>query len=203
VTVALTNRATAHASQAELSPVGWSAGAELAYDEWLHQGARLGLAGRSAAWWIGDWVRYGTARYGSKYAGATRVTGYDRQTLMNMVYVATRFQISRRRENLSWSHHAELAARDIEEQERWLNHATAERLSVRDLRDLLQPDRRPAARSSSRRGAALSKKPPASTPERAPVNDRSHERVVVCPHCGHRFVSEAVADGGENQVWPA
>ena len=46
------------------------------------------MASRTAAWWIGDWVQYGAARYGAKYAVAARVTGYDRQTLMNMVYLA-------------------------------------------------------------------------------------------------------------------
>jgi hypothetical protein len=186
--------------QAELSPVSWIAGAELAYDEWLHQGARLGLAGRSAGWWIGDWVRYGTARYGSKYAAAARVTGYDRQTMMNMVYVATRFEFSRRRENLSWSHHAELAAMDIDEQERWLNRAITERLSVRDLRDLLVATRQPG-RSRSGRAAAAGNQPPGgghrqvsadqrsrSVEGASPVDDAT-ERTVVCPHCGHQFAS--------------
>jgi hypothetical protein len=179
---------------AELGPVGWTAGADLSYDEWLRQGSRLGLAGRSAAWWIGDWVRYGTARYGSKYAAATRVTGYDRQTLMNMVYVSTRFQISRRRENLSWSHHAELAALDLEDQERWLNRATADRLSVRDLRQELLSVKQPPGRSNGRRAAPPNGKPSARSPtaDRGSVAASANaaaERMVVCPHCRHQFVS--------------
>src|ERR1700722_16757964 len=97
----------AQSSPLEWSSIGWPAGAELGYEEALREGTRLGLAGRSAAWWIGDWVHYGSSRYGTKYALAARVTGYDRQTLMNMVYVASRFEFSRRRENLSFSHHAE------------------------------------------------------------------------------------------------
>ena len=105
---------------AELTAVGWVVCEELPYEEWLRQGSRLGLAGRNSRWWIGDWVRYGTSRYGKKYEAAVRVTGYDRQTLMNMVYVASRFEISRRRENLSWSHHAEVAALEPGEQEDWL-----------------------------------------------------------------------------------
>jgi hypothetical protein len=68
---------------------------------------------------------------------AARITGYDDQTLMNMVYVATRFEVSRRREKLSWSHHAEVAALDREEQEWWLDRAGAGRLTVRGLRDEL------------------------------------------------------------------
>ena len=200
MTVALDHAVRRH-PPAELSPVAWVARAELGYDEWLHQGARLGLAGRSAGWWIGDWVRYGTARYGSKYTAAARVTGYDRQTLMNMVYVATRFDISRRRENLSWSHRAELAALEIEEQERWLNWASSERLSVRDLRDALMSVKQSHGRPSSDRAAASSADASASVLRRIPHVSRSHDRepaasadraaahAVVCPHCGHQFVT--------------
>jgi hypothetical protein len=188
-------RSTTHAAQAELSTVGWFGGADLAYDEWLRQGARLGLAGRSAGWWVGDWVHYGTARYGSKYTAAARVTGYDRQTLMNMVYVATRFDFSRRRENLSWSHHAQLAALEVEQQELWLNRALEEKLSVRDLRDLLQPA---GTRPSPRRVAATGEASERALGE-VPADSRSHDRgptadsptdqaAVVCPHCGHEFV---------------
>ena len=64
--------------QHELTRVGWLADAELTYEDWLRQGSKLGLAGRNAAWWVGDWVRYGTARYGSKYAAAECTTGYRR-----------------------------------------------------------------------------------------------------------------------------
>jgi hypothetical protein len=195
------DRAAVHAQHTELTPVSWFPGTELAYDEWLRQGARLGLAGRSAGWWIGDWVRYGTARYGSKYTAAARVTGYDRQTMMNMVYVATRFEFSRRRENLSWSHHAELAALAVDEQDRWLSRALEQRLSVRDLRELLLADERPRGRSRSRRDAARGGAASASAleqvpggsrsqaPEAAPSGDGAAERAVVCPHCGHQFVA--------------
>jgi hypothetical protein len=196
MTVAL-HRQVAHSPQAELGPVGWVAGAELAYDEWLRQGSRLGLAGRSAAWWIGDWVRYGTARYGSKYTAAARVTGYDPQTLMNMVYVASRFEISRRRESLSWSHHADVAALETEDQERWLNRAIAERFSVRDLREMLGSAKQPAGRSSAGREAMPPGRSPATALGRVTAETRSHApkrastadtTTVVCPHCGQPFV---------------
>jgi hypothetical protein len=171
--------------KSEISSIAWVAEPDLAYDEWLRLGTRLGLTGRNAGWWIGDWVRYGTAVYGSKYTVAARVTGYDPQTLMNMVYVATRFETSRRRENLSWSHHAELAPFDVDEQEHWLDRATIERLSVRDLRELLADEPSDSVharrRRTGRRGRAL---------KRASADRRGADklqRIVVCPHCGHRF----------------
>lgn len=184
--------------RAELSPIGWFAEPGLTYEEWLRHGSRLGLAGRSAAWWIGDWVRYGTARYGSKYAAASRVTGYDRQTLMNMVYVASRFEISRRRENLSWSHHAELAALDIEEQEHWLDRSIQDRLTVRDLREELASAKRPASRSTAVGAAGSNGRPNGRASKKRPgggdlADARSGrsgaERLVLCPHCGHTFIA--------------
>jgi hypothetical protein len=195
VSVAL-NRASNRLPPTELTPVAWLARSELAYDEWLRHGSRLGVAGRGAAWWVGDWVRYGTARYGSKYAAASRVTGYDRQTLMNMVYVATRFELSRRRENLSWSHHAEVAAFEIDEQERWLERASEERFSVRDLRDALLAVRQPAARARTRRKTQASQRASALQMDAAEARRRDLKLLppskaagqkVVCPHCGHSF----------------
>jgi hypothetical protein len=183
-------------AHAGLTTVAWVADEELAYDEWLRQGSRLGVAGRNAAWWIGDWVNYGTARYGSKYSLAARVTGYDRQTLMNMVYVASRFEISRRRENLSWSHHAELAAFEVDMQERWLDRARADRLSVRDLREALMSLKHSA--SSRIEAGAGDVETDANTLERASVGSRSRalelrslsatsDSTVVCPNCGEPF----------------
>ena len=150
------------------------ANAELTYEDWLRQGSKLGLAGRNAAWWIGDWLRYGTRRYGSKYAAAARTTSYDRQTLMNMVYVATRFEFSRRRENLSWSHHAELAALAVADQDRWLDRAAAERFSVRDLREMLLSSKQPAGRASARRTAVPDMAPPTSALAQVQARSGSH-----------------------------
>src|SRR6059058_5382190 len=107
-------------SAVSISPTAWAASGDLSLLEWSHSGRRLGVIGRAAGWWIGDWLNYGNARFGERYVRAARITGYDVQTLMNMVYVASRFEPSRRRDNLSWSHHAELAALEPEKQDHWL-----------------------------------------------------------------------------------
>lgn len=194
--------------QAELTPVAWAVGGELAYKDWVRHGSRLGVAGRSAGWWIGDWLRYGAARYGSKYALAARVTGYDHQTLMNMVYVATRFQISRRRENLSWSHHAELAPLDLEEQDRWLERATAQRLTVRDLRHEVCSAKRLIG-AAQHKGASPIEKACVPAQGRAPDVTLSRDldadlsrngeagRAVTCPQCGHQFFEPALSPARE------
>ena len=47
------------------------------------------------------------------------------QTLANEKYVSSRFEISRRRESLSFSHHSEVAALEPKQQDDWLDKAEA------------------------------------------------------------------------------
>ena len=162
-----------------LTSTSWAAGCELAVSEWVDQGRCLGAIGRGSAWWIGDWVRYGSVRYGDKYAAASQVTGYDVQSLMNMSYVASRFDASRRRPGLSFSHHAELAGLAPEDQELWLDRAEAGGLSVRALRAELRK-----ARERSAARLALAEVRLKAAPDPPPPEEHD---VVECPHCGHHF----------------
>ncbi len=166
-----------------LTATSWAPPRELAIGDWFQQGCWLGAVGRASGWWIGDWVRYGTARYGDRYAKAAQLTGYDVQSLMNMAYVAGRFTASRRRPQLSFSHHAELASLDEDDQDLWLDRAQAGRLSVRSLRAELRAVRR------KRRSA-----PAAPHPDVATGNPLALELPeLICPECGHRF--DAAAPG--------
>ena len=162
-----------------LTPTSWAAGCELGVSEWVEQGRCLGAIGRGSAWWIGDWVRYGSSRYGDKYAAAARVTGYDEHSLMNMAYVASRFEPSRRRPGLSFSHHAELAGLAPDDQELWLDRAEAGGLSVRALRSELRK-----ARERSAARLALARARLQAAPEPAPADPSD---ALKCPLCGHHF----------------
>lgn len=141
--------------------------------EWSAVGRRFGEIGRCSQWWLGDWIHYGNTKFGERYSRAVKLTGYDVQSLMNMVYVASRFDISRRRENLSWSHHATLAALEPDRQEYWLARAIADKLSVADLRVELRGARRTHGDGLSEADARCG-------------SDELHEhaRVVTCPNCG-------------------
>jgi hypothetical protein len=126
----------------ELTQVGWIPTGEVGLAEWSALGRRFGEIGRCSQWWLGDWINYGNARFGERYTRAVKLTGYDVQSLMNMVYVASRFEISRRQENLSWSHHATVASLDAASQDYWLARAGADKMSVADLRAELRGRRR-------------------------------------------------------------
>ena len=166
-------------SAARLATTAWSPHVPLSVSDWMRQGRLLGTLGRATGWWIGDWMRYGSTRYGDRYAGASRVTGYDVQSLMNMAYVAGRFDAPRRREALSFSHHAELASLPPDEQDLWLDRAESSKLSVRSLRAELRDSRRRAARRARLSEARLA--------HRTTSAFHVVEADVVCPRCGHHF----------------
>src|ERR1700761_5415884 len=105
-TVRLPRVARANQGRVEMTATSWSPVIDLELPVWAEAGRRLGSIGRGVGWWIGDWLYYGNRRFGERYARAKQITGYDVQTLMNMTYVASRFDASRRRESLSFSHHA-------------------------------------------------------------------------------------------------
>lgn len=176
--------------------MAWIPEEALAYPGWVSAGRRLGEFGRRNQWWIGDWIRYGNTRWGEKYVEAAKITGYDGKSLRNMAYVASRFALSRRRDNLNWSHHAELAGLSQDDQDHWLERATRDRLSVADLRDLLGALRRlakaEAARDTAAEGDAteivgeVERGSPRSTSNSTSpsATEVASTDAFICPNCG-------------------
>lgn len=139
-----------------ITETAWEPKTELTFDQWETIGRDLGRMGRACQWWIGDWLNFGAPRYGDKYTNAIEITGYDIQTLANMAWVAGRYEPSRRRENLSWSHHAEVATLDPADQDQWLTLAEQQNLGVHKLRAAIKPPREiEAAEQQSRLVRAL------------------------------------------------
>ena len=107
----------------------------LSFDEWRSIGDKLQSVERSLMWWIGDWLRYGEKSYGSTYTQAVESTGKAYQTVAHAKHVAEQFgEIFRRRKNLSFSHHAEVASLDIVSADRLLDEAERNNWSRNELR---------------------------------------------------------------------
>ena len=70
-----------------------------------------------AAWCLGDWLVFGEQAYAGRYRQAIERTSLDYQTLGNYAWVAKRFSLSRRRDELSFGHHSEVAALPEPEQD--------------------------------------------------------------------------------------
>lgn len=111
---------------------------DLSFERWEEIGATIATMRDGVQWWAGDWINFGESRYGETYSQAVQETGRSEQTLMNIAWVARQFPPERRRESLSWSHHAEVAALDAEDADRLLDRAERDKLSRSALRALVR-----------------------------------------------------------------
>lgn len=98
--------------------------------------------GRRVHFWIGDLLNYVESRWGETYAQLMDETGLAYQTLANDKWVTSKVDISRRRENLHFSHHAEVAALEPPEQEKWLGQAEREEWTTGHLRQRIRTAKR-------------------------------------------------------------
>ena len=95
-------------------------GSGLSFEQWAAIGRSIAHVSSGIAWALGDWLIYGEQTYADRYRSAIESTQLDYQTLRNLAWVARAFDSSRRREGLSFSHHAEVAVLPEPEQELWL-----------------------------------------------------------------------------------
>lgn len=119
----------------DLIATGAIATREVSVREWLDALAWCRQVERASPFWIGDLLAYGERQYGETYTQALDATEYAYGTLANAMYVAKHVAPSRRRENLTFSHHQEVAALPPAEQDHWLARAEAEGFTVRQLRE--------------------------------------------------------------------
>ncbi|MFL1899476.1 LmbU family transcriptional regulator [Streptomyces tauricus] len=102
---------------------------------WERIGTSLRELTNSSAWWLGDWLVFGESTYGlRRYREAIERTGLDYQTLRNYAWVARRFEQHRRRDGLSFAHHAEVTRLSPPEQDHWLDRAEQRKWSRNELR---------------------------------------------------------------------
>ncbi|WP_339134588.1 LmbU family transcriptional regulator [Streptomyces sp. f51] len=122
-------------SQATVQKSGMVLPPNLPERSWERIGANLRELVNSSAWWLADWLLYGEATYGwRRYKEAIERTGLDYQTLRNYAWVARRFEHHRRRDSLSFAHHAEVTRLSPPEQDYWLRRAEQQKWSRNELR---------------------------------------------------------------------
>ncbi|MDQ3762160.1 MAG: LmbU family transcriptional regulator [Actinomycetota bacterium] len=114
---------------------------KLSFEEWREIGSQIFLVANSCAWWVGDWLAYGENSFGDRYEQAIADTSLEYQTLRNYAWVAKKFAMSRRRDSLSFGHHAEVAALTEAEQDVWLARAERFNWSRNELRRRLRATR--------------------------------------------------------------
>jgi hypothetical protein len=119
------------------SHVGLEIKHALPYEAWVSLGVKLGERANSSRWWLGDWLAFGERRY-HRYQEALDITGLEHGTLRNYASVARRFDLSRRRDSLSFQHHATVCSLPDVDQDQWLDLAIENAWSVRELRRRLR-----------------------------------------------------------------
>lgn len=106
----------------------------LDFAEWAGAGRKLAAIASSSRWCLGDWLVYGEHRYAGRYRVVADAVGLEYQTLRNYAWVCRCFDVARRRDDLSFQHHAEVASAPPAEQDRWLELAARYGWSRNDLR---------------------------------------------------------------------
>jgi hypothetical protein len=106
----------------------------LSFEMWQEIGSQIFLVVNSCAWWVGDWLVYGEDSFGDRYNRVIMDTSLNYQTLRNYTWVTKKFTMSRRRDSLSFGHHAEVAALTEAEQDEWLTRAERFTWSRNELR---------------------------------------------------------------------
>lgn len=96
---------------------------KVTFQAWESIGQHLLSVADTTAWWIADWLAYGEASFRDRYHEAIRQTSLKYQTLRNYAWVARQIDLPRRRDRLSFGHHAEVAALNQPEQDFWLRKA--------------------------------------------------------------------------------
>jgi hypothetical protein len=117
-----------------VTPVGLSLRGYITFEQWADMGQRIARVATGSMWSLGDWLIYGESTYGERYRSALDATQFDYQTLRNVAWVARSFEMPRRRDALSFSHHAEVASLSQAEQDLWLTRAQSGGWSRNELR---------------------------------------------------------------------
>lgn len=111
---------------------------EPSYEEWEKCGRQLRHIEKGRMWWIGDWLNYGEKKYGEMYTQAMEETGAAYDSLAAAKWVCSEIEFCRRRQNLTFSHHKEVAGLSEEEQELWLDATEKGEWTRQELREQIK-----------------------------------------------------------------
>lgn len=124
----------------------------MTFEEWVEVGRKAVRVSQSVQWLIGDWLNFGWCKYvqqsvgvedrvyGMKFRVALDSLPYEYGTLRNLSSICNSIELSRRRDKLSFKHHAEVSPYSPDLQTKYLDIAEKESLSVADLRDLIRKE---------------------------------------------------------------
>lgn len=131
----------------QLTPSGMIAPEEARFEDWEQVGHLLFRLEGSIQWLVGDWLLYGEQVKWGETDEIAKALGRETQTLYHYKSICLAFEFCRRRQNLTFGHHEGVRRLSHEDQERALDYAEQEGLSVAAFRKWLKgptPDDIPA-----------------------------------------------------------
>ena len=106
---------------------------DLTRDDYEALGSMLGGMHEAIKWAIGDYLLEGERRYGEEAYQLQEALKISVASRQQYVRTAERIPLSRRRPELSWSHHRSVSALEPAEQDSWLERAIQNDWSRADL----------------------------------------------------------------------
>ena len=125
--------------------IGLVISGEPSFESWKNVGTTLQAVEQATQWLWGDWLNFGEQKYGEMYTEALEESGYDYQTLRHAKVVAAKIEMCRRRHNLSFSHHQEVAALEPEIQDELLRESEDNAWTRKKLREKVRSLQPPAS----------------------------------------------------------
>lgn len=146
------DESTLQYGRVQLTAVGLSIPDNLTEDEWYQMGLFLLRTDTSFKWWAGDFINYGENRkWGETYARLATQFEMGIKALYNIALVCRKVEFSRRRENLSFSHHQAVAALEPEQQTYFLDLSVQNGWTMRQLREAVKGKKTPTLSGYVRR----------------------------------------------------
>jgi len=134
----------------EFSRTGFEIPSDISADDWLAIFHELTSMERALQWAIGDLIVHAETVWGQTYDEIAEITGYSKNTLPDFAYVARHIRFSLRHENLTFSHHKEVASlKSDKTKAKWLKRAADNGWSVRELRQQIKQSERDEKTSHS------------------------------------------------------
>lgn len=125
----------------ELTGTGWQLPPTITREQWISAGAALSKIEQSKQWWQGDW--WNSCQWGDGRDACEEI-GVEYQTAQDCGMVCRSFEFSRRRENLTFTHHREVCAiEDPATRDRFLDwcletNGSGKPRSTRELREAIR-----------------------------------------------------------------
>lgn len=121
------------AKGAKFNPLELRLPEQMPLEDWASVGRQLCRSDQVLKWWLGDWAAFGLRKYGQlkEFAVANNL---NYGGLRNAAWVSQNVELSRRRDNVEWSFHAEVASLKPKEQAAWLAKVESEGIARAELR---------------------------------------------------------------------